>query len=547
MSLPTSLTNRRKFLERTALGAGSVLFLQGLLNSCIDHRIPDPGTPTTPVVGSPVGGDPTIDWNDDAKIVVIAGLSKIPIVGSILGPLLAILWPATKEDVWGEVKKQVEEVVGQKISEFNYNYVQEDINGLQRGIVIYVNILRTGTPNEKNNAWSNIRLAFAVAQDHFQPKDTDQAVLMLPLFAQFANLYLSVLRDGLIGGKSWNMTDADIEQLRTDLKSAISEFVKYVQDTAETGYAKLKGSAPQGARSCDPFKTLNTYERKMTLTALDYAVNWPNYDVAEFPNGGYTELTRQIYSDVVGTCYSESTPSELSTMHPTIAVPTQLPTRIVVRGDQTIIATQVTYPAGGGPGGVTQEQQQGSPCPLGTTESPYGGTVTIPTTNPIVNVIYNLDQLNASNDLTLVTVQFKFADETYSPMFGGRDASDFGCNCQKTNWPNPTTVGYKNHALSLIHVAKSTNGGSTDNCNAGIIPLMAGVALGFKYQEDPASTLRALRFLYVRSPQEQPVAEFVSAHSTQAVATNLLGEEAELKAARQAYWAYIEALAAALK
>ena len=121
----TSMTNRRKFLERTALGASSLFFLPGLLTSCTDEKNLDPNTP---VVGSPVvgaGGDPTIDWNDDAKIVVIAGLSKIPIVGSILGPLLAILWPATKQDVWGEVKKQVEEVVGQKISEFNYNYVQE--------------------------------------------------------------------------------------------------------------------------------------------------------------------------------------------------------------------------------------------------------------------------------------------------------------------------------------------------------------------------------------------------------------------------------------
>lgn len=533
------MTNRRKFLERTALGTGSVLFLPGLLTSCTDHRIPDPGTP---VVGSPVvgaGDGPTFDVNDDLKIVVTNGLNKVPIVGEILSTLLEILWPESAKDVWGEVKEQVEAVVNQKISDAVYRLVEEDLKGLNNVLTLYVNETKNGNAATKLTVWINTRFAFVNALPHFQPTQINDAILALPLFAQFANMYLSVLRDGLIGGKSWGMTDGDLEQLSTDLKSAIHDFVKYVQDTAETGYANLKASAPQNGNTCDPYRTLNPYERKMTLAALDYTVNWPNYDVTEYPNGGYTELTRQIYSDVVGTCYGNFTPQELSTMHPTIAVPTQLPTQITVWGGQAIIATKVTYPKDGGPGGVT-EDRQGVPCCEGTTDGPLGGTVTIPNplTNPIVKVIYNLDQLDAANDLTFVTVQFVFADGTYSPMFGGRDDSPFGTGRQKTDWPTPATVTFKDHALSLIH---------SNNYGNGDLKFMAGVALGFKYEPHPTSTLRALRFLYVRSPQEQSVAEFVSVHSTQAVATNLLSEEAELKAARQAYWASLQARAAAIK
>jgi alkaline phosphatase D len=37
--------NRRKFLERSVLGAGGVIFSTVLIGSCTDHNIPDPNDP----------------------------------------------------------------------------------------------------------------------------------------------------------------------------------------------------------------------------------------------------------------------------------------------------------------------------------------------------------------------------------------------------------------------------------------------------------------------------------------------------------------------
>lgn len=543
MLLPTNLTNRRQFLERTALGAGSVLFLQGLLNGCTDHRIPDPGTPgvVPPVVGA--GDGPTFDVNDDLKIVVTNGLNKVPIVGEILSTLLEILWPESQQDVWSQVKEQVEEVIDQKISAAALSDLEKDLEGLQNTIILYVNETKYGNATTQLSLWLSVRTTFAQALPHFKltkPTEINDAILTLPMFAQFANMHLSILRDGVIAGKKWGVPDADVGQYTSDLKNAIHTYSTYVQDTAEAGYANLKGSTPQDGNQCEPFKTLNAYERKITLTALDYTVSWPYYDVTEYPNGGDTKLTRQIYSDVVGTCFGNSTPQELSTMHPNpkLSVPTQFPTQITVWGNETnetIVATQVTYPAGGGPNGVTQ-YRKGDPRCVGTSDGPYGGTVPIsdPAGNPIVKVIYNTDQTDGINDLAFVTVQFVFANGAQSPMFGGKDTS---LDRQKTDWLEPVPVSFTNHALSLIHA-----NGYSDGCDSNIA-LMAGVALGFKYWEHPTSTSRALRFLYIRSPQDQSVAEFVSALSNKAVAANSIGVETELNEARQAYWASIKARA----
>ena len=152
MLLPTSVTNRRKFLERTALGAGSVLFLPGLLTSCADHRIPDPSTPGTPGVTSPVVGDGYLsDINDDAKTIVVGGLSLIPEVGGLLSALTSLFWPGT--DVWSQVKGQVEALVDKEIDNAIYGSVDAKLKGLKKDIQSYLDQVKISSGSDMFNTW----------------------------------------------------------------------------------------------------------------------------------------------------------------------------------------------------------------------------------------------------------------------------------------------------------------------------------------------------------------------------------------------------------
>ncbi len=50
--------------------------------------------------------------------VVIVGIGKIPEVGGIIAGLVGILWPASKEDIWGQIKDQVEALIDKKLADF---------------------------------------------------------------------------------------------------------------------------------------------------------------------------------------------------------------------------------------------------------------------------------------------------------------------------------------------------------------------------------------------------------------------------------------------
>ena len=525
------MTNRRKFLERSALGAGSVVFLPGLLSSCTDHRVLGPGTPTPPIsVGTPappilVGEDGYYDLNDSMKTIISNSLADIPIAGPLFSSIIDIFWPDTTQDVWSEVKDQVEELVNQKISDLVYQLISEDLQGLKNTLPFYAKELEGGTPNSKLTQWMITRTLFAQALPHFQPAQYNDQILSLPLFTQFANLYLSVLRDGIIAGKSWGMTEAVHQDLITDMKKNINDFVKYAQENAYLAVRDERNrlSFFGNLAGCDFFKSINTYERVMTLAVFDYTTTWPYFDVTQYPTGAKVEFPLEIYSDPLGPC-GENILAGLSTLYPPTRtfVPTGWPTRITVWGGSEIDGVQVTYPAGGGPDGATQTPQMGRPDG-GSNQPPVGGTVTIldSTTNPIYNVLVNVPDGRS----VASTMQFMFADGLVTPMFGGG-------NGKRADWPNPIQIGYKDHALSRIHISAGTND---------------GLVFGFKYFPHPNSTLRALRTLYIKSPQERSVADFVSAHSTHAIATNLLNEEEELKKARQAYWASIRARAKAPK
>lgn len=507
MSLQTSL-HRRKFLERSALGAGGLLFSSLLLESCTDHRIP------TPLTDPPILFEPGIDWNDDAKIVVTTALEMVPEVGDILGGLVDLFWPSTKEDVWGQVKAQVEELVDQKIDSAKYLQVSEDLQGLNNDMILYLHEVQNGTPDDIKTQWIVTRNSFAEAQPHFQSEGNE--LPLLGLFGQFANMYLALLRDGVHFGQGWGRSDADHQQDILDLKTSITSFSNYTWNTYTTGRSALQQKTTVQYDICEPFKTLNAYDRQMQLKALDFMDTWSYFDITVFPdylhNRRTVKLSREIYSDPIGASNDDIVVSS--------SPPTEFPTNITVWGENgglswdLIRGVTVTYPENGGPDGITQTPRMGD-VGGGSTDSPEGGIYGL-------SIFKWVTAARAISDGEYVlSMQFLFNDGTSTPLMGAGPNNGFDSGM----------VGYANEILSSINM-KGDNG-------------RVYVTFGFQYWRSPIAQLNAVSTIYVKSPKERSAVDFIKAFPNLSIPANFISEE--LKVTRKAYWDAIKARAEAQK
>lgn len=520
MSLQTVLTTRRKFLERSVQGAGSLLLSSLLLQSCIkDHNFPDPTDPPSLFI-------PDIDWNDDAKILVTSAIEMIPEAGDLLGGLLDILWPDSKEkpkDVWGEIKEQVEAIVDQKIADNVYLQVSDDLSGLKNNITLYLKEINAYTESLKTNPqadtndlriqWIVTRNMFENARPHFQTAGYE--LPLIGLFTQFANLYLSLLRDGVAFGKSWGRTDADHQQDSSDLTQSISDFRNYVIEKINSHRDSLQQNTPTNHLKMEPFKTVNAFIRQMHLKVLDFESTWRNFDVSVFPHGEKVFYTRELYSDPYG---SSIAPGPIVPFK----APSKFPLEINIWGiagmawanREMIWGVEQTYPTGEGPNenpanNIYINEKRG----IGDNTFPNGGSFFLTQDNPIVAVKVGYD------DHVLLSMQFWFSNGTDTGRLGAIIPNYYSGQ-----------ISFPNEALSGIYGQGSwpTNGGG-----------YSYFVFGFKHWEWPSTKLNAIRTLYKTSSKERSVADFAKFFPTLAIPEGLITDE--LKAARQAHWASIKA------
>ncbi|NEU70271.1 hypothetical protein GK091_25565 [Spirosoma agri] len=517
MLLPKNLTNRRKFLERTALGAGSMLFLPELLTSCNDHRIPDPGTSAGI---PPLVGDNSFDYNGEAKTVIVTGLRFIPEVGGILSALVSIFWPGT--DVWSKVKNQVEALVDQKIDDAVISLVQAKLTSLKTILDNYTQEIKDGATGEKMYSnWGRAQDFLSGSVGPFSASGFE--VVLLPFYAQLANMHLSVQRDVVIAGKSWGRSETERATDIKNLQTYINDHLSYVQTTYAAQVAELTvNTRPNTIRLIEPFTTVNRYTRETTLTVLDYAKFWPYYDVTKYPNGAKVSLPRELYSDPVGSEGKYSGFINLPTP------PTQGPTELTVWGSTDgVDAVQLTYPSGSGPDGVTTtprrgRQDGGGHGSSGTTDQPYGLILRIATDNPLVRARMSTNFVsNSPKWYGVYTMQFGLHDGTIINKVGADDTS------LQADW-----VEINDHFISSIYI----NGSLEDD--QGIPSIADCVVIGFKYLTGgPSVTSRTLERLYVTNPRELSGTDLAQVSPTFGATAVLITDN--LKAARQAYWAAI--------
>jgi hypothetical protein len=340
-----------------------------------------------------------VDFDDAAHAAVAVALGRVPEAGDLLAGLVGLFWPSDQPDVWDSIRARVEALIDQKIATFEYQTVREDLTGLKSLIGEYTVALTSSAnnPEDISNNYGNARAAFETDLPHFQAEGYE--LLLLPLFVQFANLHLALLRDGATFGANW--WSGDLPQLEeTKLQATIQSYGTWVQTWYAAGLAAvpLPGDT---SRLCENWQAQNTYTREMTFTVLDHAYYWPLFDPRVHPAGTpVAPPTRTIYSDPIGSACVTGIILPVPPIEPITA--------INIWAWNSLDAIQVNY------GGVSGQRQGDQPSGTfgGSLESPHGWAGTVDTDkNPIVEVSGQaFDRPN--------TVQLSFKDGTSTNVCG---------------------------------------------------------------------------------------------------------------------------------
>jgi delta endotoxin, N-terminal domain len=355
--------------------------------------------------------DYTVDPNDAAKTAVATALGEIPEAGGLLEGLVEIFWPESgkNNEVWDQIEQRVEALVQRDLSDSVYRQTQQELTGLRDALGIYTDAAKNGH-TVTSSTWVSTRVAFADRMPMFQTSGYE--ILLLPLWAQAANMYLGLLRDGVLFGRGWGWSDADYNSALKSLQNTIKDYTAWAPRIFGLGMGGALAQAGADYRNCQPFRAGNEYRTQMIPAVLDLAARWPCFDPAAYRppvSPGDLYLSREIYTDPVGTADDSGLfvlPSQ---------PPTQPVSQITIWSEPNLIdAIQVGYPAGGGPDKVTQTPRMGSPS-AGTSH-----VVTVPAGNPVVSVsVWAGDVVQG--------LSFTFKDGGTSPHFGstGGTRTDF--------------------------------------------------------------------------------------------------------------------------
>ncbi|MBE1293783.1 MAG: hypothetical protein GJ677_14970 [Rhodobacteraceae bacterium] len=237
-----------------------------------------------------------VDVNNMARDIVIAGISETPEVGGVLGGLLGLLWPESEEDVWGQIRKKVEKLIDKKIADTVFRETTESLNGLERVLQDYVDEIGVDDPTQSliGDKFASALSQFEDSADSFMAEGYE--ILLLPLFAQMANMHLSLLRDAVCFGKDWGWNDKEVEDHHRYLVKAIRTYESHANKWFDEAIKPMPFMSEMII-----FKEVNKKARELTLSVMDFAHYWSYFDPDNTPRGKVPPPQREIYADFLGT------------------------------------------------------------------------------------------------------------------------------------------------------------------------------------------------------------------------------------------------------
>lgn len=230
----------------------------------------------------------------------ILSLLNIPIIGDVLGIIGTLLGIFLRNNnIWEIFMRQVEQLIDQKIEANVRNRALAELNGLTRLLDVYNIALENWKDNPDDLNRQNVVMHFDDANSQFIYNMALFAtngfeVALLATYAQAANLHLLLLRDASIYGSQWGLARSNGDFYYNLQLKYTEEYTDHCITWYNNGLNRLRGQSGQN------WVNFNRFRREMTLSVLDIIAFFPAYNYRLYPLPTQMELTREIYTDVIG-------------------------------------------------------------------------------------------------------------------------------------------------------------------------------------------------------------------------------------------------------
>ncbi|PEM47152.1 hypothetical protein COF80_04260 [Bacillus toyonensis] len=233
------------------------------------------------------------------------------IAGRILSDVYSVLW-SNRKGYWNEMIEAVETLIQQDISENIKNNALAALTDIRNALRLYQQAVEDWESNRTDSQLQervrNQLISTITFIEFAMPSFTVQhyEVILLPIFAQVANLHLLLLRDVEIFGLKWRMSKAEIDDYYF-AKSGLTRLTqKYTNHSVKWYREGLCIATNIDLDQCpefyqlDKWNAMNDFRREMTFMVLDIIALWPTYDPIRYPLGIKTELTREVFTPLLG-------------------------------------------------------------------------------------------------------------------------------------------------------------------------------------------------------------------------------------------------------
>ena len=265
--------------------------------------------------------------SEDVLIIVKTALMFIPEIGHLLAGITEVFWPESGETDVGAL-------IDKALDDYTETQAHIALNGLRSRLSAEDGYQKDqnawwhdckGVNSDQCNegaqslyvSWDGVRSDFVGARIQFQTADTDNQLMLLPVFAQYETLYMSFLRDGVLLAPYWlasgkvtpSQAAFPAEVMAQELDPNFVSRDSVLVDTTgklkpDRGIAYVNGIYKMGLDqqplvSQGGWTTRNAYIRNKILGVLDFRDTWKYMDPHAYPDGvpGGVKLTRMIYSD----------------------------------------------------------------------------------------------------------------------------------------------------------------------------------------------------------------------------------------------------------
>ncbi|KAM3499326.1 hypothetical protein MY11210_009620 [Beauveria gryllotalpidicola] len=138
-----------------------------------------------------------------------------PLLSSLCGLLGAIVFPSKTDPnaVWNSLRGRIEALIGEKMTDLQVKTLGQKVKGLANNMEAFTSVFNdyeqaSGDKAKQGETLRTHHTAFlaVLRADIPEFQIEDYAVASLPLFAQAANMHLTLLADGVRNGEKWGFT-----------------------------------------------------------------------------------------------------------------------------------------------------------------------------------------------------------------------------------------------------------------------------------------------------------------------------------------------------